>query len=165
VPLKYHHAISQYGSFFKTLRDFGVLVEHSVKPEKPTTPSRPTSARIDDADLNGPEWEVVPNYQDADEGDSTWTLKARDEAMLDKAESLIKEAIDQAASSTHVGFLTLPDRSMFSKIIGTKGANIIRMRNETGAEINTSRENTTIIIIGQLSFLIFQLLCSFGYRF
>lgn len=150
MPLKYHHAISQYGSFFKTLRDFGVLVEHSAKPEKLNIPSRPTSARIDDADSNGPEWEVVPNYQDADEGDSTWTLKARDEALLDKAESLIKEAIDQAASSTHVGFLTLPDRSMFSKIIGTKGANIIRMRNETGAEINTSRENTTIIIIGQL---------------
>lgn len=149
MPLKYHHAISQHGSFFRTLRDIGVQVEHSAKPGNPATPVRPTSARIDD-ESNEPAWEVVPNYQDADEGDSIWTLKARDEAALDKAESLIKEAIDQAASLTHVGFLTLPDRSMFSKIIGTKGANINRMRNETGAEINTSRENTTIVIIGQL---------------
>jgi hypothetical protein len=75
-----------------------VCWSNTVKPEKPTTPSRPTSAQIDDADSNGPEWEVVPHYQDVDEGDSTWTLKARDEAMLDKAESLIEEAIDQAAS-------------------------------------------------------------------
>jgi len=32
--------------------------------------------------------------------------KHGDEAMLDKAESLVKEAIDQTDRSTHVGFLT-----------------------------------------------------------
>ncbi|KDR75234.1 hypothetical protein GALMADRAFT_69452 [Galerina marginata CBS 339.88] len=152
VPLKYHHAISQQGQFFRSLRSFGVQVDHSAQPQKSAVPSRPTpSARIDDAELSGtePEWEIVPNYQDAEDGDSTWTLKARDQAGLDKAENSVKEAIDTAARMSHVGFLTMVDRSMFPRIVGAKGSNVARLRNETGADITVSRENNTIVIIGK----------------
>jgi len=151
VPLKYHHSISQQGSFFRTLRSFGVHVDQSAQPTKPAIPMRlEPSARIDDtsADTNGVEWEIVLNYQDSEEDDSIWTLKGRDQAGLDKAENLIKEAIENAARMSHVGFLTLADRSMFPRIVGTKGANVARLRNETGADITVSRENNTIVIIG-----------------
>ena len=111
------------------------------------------SARIDDtgADTNGVEWELILNYQDSEEEDSIWTLKGRDQAGLDKAENLIKEAIESAARLSHVGFLTLADRSMFPRIVGTKGANVARLRNESGADITVSRENNTIVIIGVLT--------------
>jgi len=150
VPLKYHHSISQQGSFFRTLRSFGVNVEHSAQPSKSAIPVRlEPSARIDDTnDSSGIEWELVLNYQDSEEDDSIWTLKGRDQASLDKAENLIKEAIENAARMSHVGFLTLADRTMFPRIVGTKGANIARLRYETGADITVSRENNTIVIIG-----------------
>jgi len=155
VPLKYHHAISQQGNFFRNLRSFGVNVDQSAVPAKSAVPCRPPqssapSARIDDGDdaSHGSEWETVENYQDAEEGDSVWTLKARDSAGLDKAHQLVAEAIEQARTMSHVGFLTLPDRSMFPRIVGTKGANVARLRGETGADITVSRDNNTIVIIG-----------------
>ena len=49
---------------------------------------------------------------------------------------------------THVGFLTLPDRSMFPRIVGAKGSNVARLRNESGADITVSHEDSTIVIVG-----------------
>jgi hypothetical protein len=158
--LKYHHSISQQGSFFKTLRSFGVHVDQSAQPSQSAIPVRhEPSARIDDttsAEASGVEWELVLNYQNSEEDDSIWTLKGRDQASLDKAENLIKEAIENAARMSHVGFLTLADRSMFPRIVGTKGANVARLRNETGADITVSRENNTIVIIGVSHLFIFR---------
>ncbi|KAL5507527.1 hypothetical protein ACEPAH_6983 [Sanghuangporus vaninii] len=158
VPLKYHHFITQQGGLFRTLRSFGVNVEQSGTPTKSALPARPpsekaASARIDDVeeDTAGVEWQVVPNYQDAEEGESVWTLKARDEAGLQKAKSYIADAIKQAEESSLVGFLTLPDRTAFPRIVGSKGANVSRLRSETGADITVSRENNTITIIGSES--------------
>ena len=135
-------------------------VEHSAQPSKSAIPVRlEPSARIDDtnADSSGIEWELVLNYQDSEEDDSIWTLKGRDQASLNKAENLIKEAIENAARMSHVGFLTLADRTMFPRIVGTKGANIARLRYETGADITVSRENNTIVIIGTSNLSIFRI--------
>ncbi|EIW83125.1 hypothetical protein CONPUDRAFT_81194 [Coniophora puteana RWD-64-598 SS2] len=156
VPLKYHHAISQQGGFFRTLRSYGVQVDQSAMPQKSAVPTAPpqsgsSEARIDDDDSEVPAnitWQVGPNYQDAEEGDSQWTLKARDDGALERAQVAIQEAIQQAENMTHVGFLTLPDRSAFPRIVGAKGANVMRLRNETGADITVSRESSDIIIIG-----------------
>ena len=156
VPLKYHHAISQQGNFFRHLRSFGVQVDQSAHPQMSAVPSRPTpeavSARIDDTE-NDPgelefQWQVTQHFQDAEEGDSEWTLKARDEAALERAQNSIKEAIEHAMSMSHVGFLTLPDRSVFPRIVGSKGANVARLRTQTGADITVGRDNNTIVIIG-----------------
>lgn len=152
VPLKYHHFISQQGNFFRTLRSHGIQVEQSELPQQLAVPSRPSpniSARIDGADP-GPDvqWEIVANYQNAEDGNSTWTLKARSQADLVYAQERIKEAIENAKRMSHVGFLTLPDRSAFPRIVGTKGANVIRLRNTTGADITVSKETSTIVIIG-----------------
>ncbi|KAJ6499100.1 hypothetical protein C8R45DRAFT_981094 [Mycena sanguinolenta] len=154
VPLKFHHVISQQGSFFRILRSYGVQVDTSAQPKNPAVPPHPpandSAARIDEADDEVPavKWEVTTNYQDAEEGDSVWTLKAKDQAGLERAEKQIKDAIEHAGRMSHVGFLTLPDRSMFPRIVGSKGANVARLRNETGADITVSRENSTIVIIG-----------------
>ena len=100
-------------------------VDQSGHPTKSFLPSRPPSdtaaaARIDDAEEEavGIEWQVVPNYQDAEEGDSVWTLKARDQAGLEKAKKIVSDAIKQAEESSLVGFLTLPNRLAFPRIVG-----------------------------------------------
>ncbi|KAG7098781.1 hypothetical protein E1B28_000688 [Marasmius oreades] len=162
VPLKYHHTISQQGNFFRTLRSFGVQVDQSVQPQSRSVPARPTpsvdnsAARIDaeeDEPVSVPEveWEVIENYKNAEEGDSVWTLKARDQAGLERARKLTEEAIEHAKGMSHVGFLTLPDKSSFPRIVGSKGANVARLRNETGADITVGRDNNTIVIVGSES--------------
>jgi hypothetical protein len=128
VPLRYHHVISQQGSFFRNLRALGVSVDQSATPTKSAVPTRPSTeatTRIDDIDSEtdraGVQWQIIANYQDAEEGNSEWTLKAKDQAALDKAKSLIDNAIEHAEKASHVGFLTLPDRSVFPRIVGSKG--------------------------------------------
>ncbi|KAG6866723.1 hypothetical protein C0991_011382 [Blastosporella zonata] len=156
VPLKYHHAISQQGNFFRALRSYGVQVDQSRQPSKSAVPTRPASseaptARIDEAEDEATpkvEWQVVPNYQNTEDGDSTWTLKARDQDGLERAQKQINEAIEHAERMSHAGFLTLSDRSVFPRIVGSKGANVARLRAETGADITVGREDNTIVIIG-----------------
>jgi hypothetical protein len=96
-----------------------------VVPQKSAVPSRPPPsngapvARIDDeSDDVTPDlqWQVILNYQDAEEGDSEWTLKSRDQAALERAQKRVEEAIENAAKMTHVGFLTMPDNSMFPRV-------------------------------------------------
>ncbi|KAG1716418.1 hypothetical protein ID866_770 [Astraeus odoratus] len=154
VPLMYYNVVLQQGGLFRTLRSFGVHVEQSVQPEKSTLPTQPPqpvnfNARIDDTD-DAPQadWQVIPNFQDAEEGDSVWTLKAKDTTILEQAQNEIQAAIELAKEKSHIGFLTLPDRSVFPRIVGTKGVNVARLRNETGADITVSRENNTIVIVG-----------------
>lgn len=159
MPLKFHYAVSQQGNLFRQLRSSGVHVEQSVQPSKPAVPPQPTpqagavTARIDDPDTDAAgveaQWQVVPNYQDAEEGDSVWTLKARDQAGLDRALKFITDGIEHAEKMTHVGFLTLPDRTMFPRIVGAKGSNVARLRNESGADITVNRDDNTIVIVGK----------------
>ena len=154
--MKYVNSISNQGQFFRSLRGHGVQVDQSIQPSKTALPTRPSangtpSGRIDDdAEETVPEfqWQVVENYQDVEEGDSVWTLKARDEAALAKAEKMINDAIENAAKASHVGFLTLADRSSFPRIVGAKGATVSRLRTETGADITVGRDDNTIVIIG-----------------
>lgn len=161
VPLKYHHAVTQQGNFFRNLRSFHVTVEQSASPQSPAVPPRPVAeaeavtARIDDPE-DGPteveaQWQVVPNYQDAEEGEAVWTFKAPDQEALDKALQLTREAIEHAEGMTHVGFLTLPDRSVFPRIVGAKGSTVARLRAESQADITVGRQDSTIVIIGKYS--------------
>jgi len=160
VPLKYHDALTRHGLIFRTLRTYGVEAEPSTQPSRSATPSRPSNsatpaARVDDVEesVTEAQWEVVDNYTDAEEGDSTWTLKGRDQGGIDTAKTTITQAIEKAQAATHVGFLTLPDSSSFPRIVGTKGANIARLHDMTGAHILVGRESSTITITGSASSL------------
>ncbi|TFY81350.1 hypothetical protein EWM64_g2661 [Hericium alpestre] len=127
VPFKYHAVVTHQGNIFRSLRSYGVAVEKSAEPKKVSILTRPAAAapnaRIDDAEEPSVEadWQVVPNYQDAEEGESVWTLRARDQGGLDRAKKTIQDAIERAEGMTQVGFLTLPDRSSFPRIVGTAG--------------------------------------------
>ncbi len=154
VALKYHHAISQGGQFFRNLRATGVTVDHSQIPERPSARSRPTNgkaARIDDEFIeeDSVEWQLVSNLNGTDEGEAEWTFKARDQDGLDRALKLLEDAKEQAKLASHIGYLTLADRSVFPRIVGTKGANVARLRAETGADITVGREDNTIVMIGE----------------
>jgi hypothetical protein len=153
--LKYHHFVSKQGAFFRELRAFGVQVDQSNHPSKSAIPPRPpaaTNARIDDTeDAVEVQWEVTTNYLDSEDGVSTWTLRGKDEAALDKAKETIANAVKHAEQMSHVGFLTLPDRTHFPRIVGSKGANVTRLRNETGAEITVGKDDNIIVIIGKHS--------------
>ncbi|KAG8886137.1 hypothetical protein FRB97_007175 [Tulasnella sp. 331] len=163
VPLKYHNVIHQQGNFFRNIRSLGVFLDQSKIPEVPYTPTRPApvlaiaaaEARIDQEDdepkaasTDGIEWQIIPNYEDAPEGDAEWALRARDEESLDSAERMLRDAIEHAKSASHVGFLTVADRSAFPRIVGTKGANVSRIRAETGADVTVGKSDNTIVIIG-----------------
>ncbi|EJU04322.1 hypothetical protein DACRYDRAFT_20891 [Dacryopinax primogenitus] len=154
VPLKYHHVISQGGAFFRSLRAYGVTVDHSTVPEKPEikppTGGSQEEARIDQpvSPSEGAQWDIVPNYQHMPEGDAEWTIKAKSKEGLERAEKELEEAIKHAATYTHIGFLTLPNRTMFPRIVGSKGSTITRLREETGANIDVGRDNNTIMITG-----------------
>ena len=154
VPAKYHHAVTQQGTIFRTLRSFGANVDHSNVPTKaavPTPPPGTASARIDETgeDEGGIQWHVEVNYSEGEEGDVEWTVKAHDQDGLDRARETIEEAIEHAKTMTHVGFLTMPDRSLFPRIVGSRGANVSRLRAETGADITVSREDNSIVIAGE----------------
>jgi len=163
VPLKYYDAVTSQGMIFRTLRHLGVEAEPSAHPTKPSLSSHPPNstsqaapaARVDDVEdtITEAQWQVVENYVDAEEGESTWNLKARDQASIDKAKVALTDALEKAKAATHVGFLTLPDRSSFPRIVGTKGSNIARLHEMTGANILVGRENSTIIITGPESSL------------
>ncbi len=147
--------MTRQGAIFRTLRSYGVEAEFSTQLTNSATPSRPSNsatpaARVDDVEENVTEaqWEVVDNYEGAEEGDSTWTLKGRDQAGIDGAKTAITQAIEKAKVATHIGYLTLPDRSSFPRIVGAKGSNIARLHDMTGAHILVGRENNTITITG-----------------
>ena len=140
------------------MRSFGVHVEQSAVPKNPPVPARPaaaegaSTARIDDTETDTvveAQWQVVPNYQDTEEGEAEWTFKAPDQGALDKALQLTREAIEHAEGMSHVGFLTLPDRSVFPRIVGAKGSTVARLRAESQADITVSREDSTIVIVGE----------------
>ncbi len=95
------------------------------------------------------EWQLVSNLNGTDEGEAEWTFKARDQDGLDRALKLLEDAKEQAKLASHIGYLTLADRSVFPRIVGTKGANVARLRAETGADITVGREDNTIVMIGE----------------
>ena len=91
------------------------------------------------------------NYSgdEGEEGDVEWTVKARDQDGLEHARQTIEGAVEHAKTMTHVGFLTMPDRKLFPRIVGSRGANVSRLRAETGADITVSREDNSIVIAGE----------------
>jgi len=102
-------------------------------PPKPTA-TRPSNgvshaaqaARIDtdggddqDAEEITGNWEMIQNYQDADDSEQEWTVRGKEE-NLDKLVSILETAVEKAKAATYVGLLTGLPRSTFPRIIGSK---------------------------------------------
>lgn len=152
VPRKFHHTIHQQGNFPRQLRTMGVQLEQSGTLSRASVPKPPVvpveadtkAARIDDEAVPSTltrtvGWQVVRNYQEGEEGSDDWILKARDQESLDKGQKHLEQAIQHAEQASHVGFLTLPNRNVFPRIVGAKGANVARLRAETSAGMYIGR--------------------------
>ncbi|WVQ84623.1 hypothetical protein IAT38_006778 [Cryptococcus sp. DSM 104549] len=160
IPSKYYHAIAEQQNLIRQIRSVGgFLTIPTPAPAKPS--ARPDAngnslaaktARIDldagdeAADGQG-EWVIEENYKGAEEGELEWSVRAREDD-LDKAVRVLEGALERAKAATHIGYLTGLPRSAFPRIIGSKGATISRMRVETGADIQVSKDDDLITITG-----------------
>ncbi|RSH91859.1 hypothetical protein EHS25_009229 [Saitozyma podzolica] len=160
IPNKYYHAITEQQNLLRSIRNSGGhLTFPQPEPARPSVKPSGTNgaslaaktARIDlDADepaAEEGEWEVRENYEGSDEGELEWTVRAKEED-LDKAIAVLEQALEKAKAATHVGLLTGLPRSAFPRIIGSKGATISRLRVETGADIQVSKDDDLITITG-----------------
>ncbi|KAF4554324.1 KH domain-containing protein 1 [Elsinoe fawcettii] len=143
IPAKYHHAISDNGQLFRRLRsDHKVTVDHNgQKPPAKTsapTPQRSAGSSLplitDDATSAEPHWETHSLHSDA-EGSIPWVLSGPSAAEVDKAKERIERALREAEKSDTVGFLILPDPRSYRLVIGPGGAEINRIRKETGTKV------------------------------
>ncbi|WWD19650.1 hypothetical protein CI109_104112 [Kwoniella shandongensis] len=164
IPSKYYHAIAEQQNLIRSIRNVGGFITiPQPAPPKPAAvkPSANGSgdglaakaARIDldaeeqnSGDVEG-EFEIVENYKDAVDGELEWSVRAKEED-LDKVVSILENALEKAKSASHVGLLTGLPRSAFPRIIGSKGATISRLRAETGADIQVSKDDDLITIVG-----------------
>ncbi|WRT70206.1 uncharacterized protein IL334_007201 [Kwoniella shivajii] len=167
IPTKYYHAIADQQNLIRQIRNVGGFITIPSAPPKPTTPKTSSksngndlaakTARIDlsgggegeSNDVEG-DFEIIENYQDAPEGEQEWSVRGKEED-LDKAVKVLEDAVEKAKSATHVGLLTGLPRSAFPRIIGSKGATISRIRAETGADVQVSKDDDLITITGDES--------------
>lgn len=118
VPLKYHHFVDMHGNLIRSIRACGVRtdVPSLAKKPAPVKPKGNPEARIDDEKTPEIQWQVVDHYADGDEDIVEWKLRSNEEANVERAKALLDEAIKRAENATHIGFLTLPDSSAFSRL-------------------------------------------------
>ncbi|WWC64561.1 uncharacterized protein I303_107172 [Kwoniella dejecticola CBS 10117] len=168
IPTKYYHAIADQQNLIRQIRGVGAFITIPTAPPKPASakPSATSAtngngnglaaktARIDLGaeddiadDVEG-DFELVENYQNAPEGEQEWSVRAKEEADLEKAVKVLEEAVERAKAATHVGLLTGLPRSAFPRIIGSKGSTISRIRAETGADVQVSKDDDLITITG-----------------
>ncbi|WWC72034.1 uncharacterized protein I206_105993 [Kwoniella pini CBS 10737] len=169
IPAKYYHAIADQQNLIRQIRNVGAFITIPTAPPKSTSvkPSSTSAsngnglaaktARIDLGaeddiadDVEG-EFELVENYQNAPEGEQEWSVRAKEESDLEKAAGVLNDAVEKAKAANHVGLLTGLPRSAFPRIIGSKGSTISRIRAETGADVQVSKDDDLITITGDES--------------
>lgn len=160
VPRSIHHIVLDKGALPRRLRNnHSVVVDHAGKAPKssPATASSRANGGAaaplitdDDDGEDVHSWNIVENAV-ADEGeDVPWILKGKTEDVA-KAKTILQEAIDQAKTQTHRGFLILPDPSTYGLVIGPGGSQIKSIRAQTGCNINVPKDrekSEAIEIIG-----------------
>ncbi|WWD03663.1 hypothetical protein V865_001718 [Kwoniella europaea PYCC6329] len=167
IPTKYYHAIADQQNLIRQIRNVGAFITIPTAPPKPATPSKTSTsntngnglaaktARIDlsggdedePVDVEG-DFELVENFQNYPEGEQDWSVRAKEEQDLDRAVEVLEGALEKAKAATHVGLLTGLPRSAFPRIIGSKGSTISRIRVETGADVQVSKDDDLITITG-----------------
>ncbi|KAI1766953.1 hypothetical protein GGR53DRAFT_484179 [Hypoxylon sp. FL1150] len=148
VPLKYHHAISDNGQFFRKLRnEHKVTVDHAghAVPSKP----KPSTTRASNGALplitddveaaaDAHSWTIVDTASTED-GEIPWVLKGNTD-NIEKAKRAITAALDQAQKNSTIGYLILPDPSTYRHVIGQGGSKVNSIRKQSGCKINVPRD-------------------------
>ncbi|PNS15046.1 Vigilin 1 [Sphaceloma murrayae] len=143
IPAKYHHSISDNGQLFRRLRsDHKVTVDHAgtKPPSKSATPTPKRGGAVplitDEApSSDSHSWELHPLYSSEAEGTIPWVLSGSSTEEVGKAKERVERALAEAQKSDTVGFLILPDPRSYRLVIGPGGAEINRIRKETGTKV------------------------------
>ena len=174
IPTKYYHAITSQPNLLRQIRGAGGYLNFP-QPAPPRSAAKPKAngddlaaktARIDlnggdDTSASEGDWELRQNFEEADEAEMDWMIRAKEED-LDKVVAMLTEAVEKAKAASHgecglrtfsiidasVGLLSGLPRSAFPRIIGSKGATISRLRADTGADINVGKDDDLITITG-----------------
>lgn len=59
-------------------------------------------------------------FPSASDDELDWVVRARDEEVVEKAEKVLRDAVERAKKADKVGLLTGLPRSAFPRIIGSK---------------------------------------------
>ncbi|WVN90844.1 uncharacterized protein L203_106087 [Cryptococcus depauperatus CBS 7841] len=161
IPNKYYRAVAEQPNLIRQIRNVGgfLTMPQPAPPKfpakRPETDDAAVAAKVARIDLEGDndvpaiqgEWVLEKNYNDGDNSESEWFVRAKEED-LDKVTKILEDAVEKAKQATHVGYLSGLPRTAFPRIIGGKGATISRIRLETGANIQVGKEDDLITIIG-----------------
>jgi len=163
IPNKYHHIIADNGQFFRRLRnDHRVTVDHAGQ-KPPTKTGAPAPKRggalpliTDDSDSSADNfsWELHDLHSDAADGEIPWVLSGPSAEDVQKAQSRLKAALEEASRHDSTGFLILPDPRAYRLIIGPGGSEINKIRKDTGTKITvpkTQSQSEAIEITGSRS--------------
>lgn len=148
VPRNLHNTISDHGQFFRKLRtNYHVTVDHDnhAIPSQASAPktnggSFPLITDDQDAAADAHIWNVVNSAATGPdlEGSIPWILRGSQD-NVNKAKSLLANAIEQAQSNTHTGYLVLPDPSKYRYVIGQGGSKVNGIRKQSGCRINVPK--------------------------
>ena len=152
VPRRHHHAISDNGQFFRSLRNnHKITVDHAGQhlPPKPTARSFHPSVNgdalpliTDDPSAETHNWQLVEaDESNLEEGDIPWVLRGSPDNIA-KAKAKVEQALEQARSQQQsaTGYLVLPDPRSHRFIIGQGGSQINAIRKQTGCKITVPRD-------------------------
>lgn len=149
VPRSLHHAISNNGQIFRTLRNnHQVTVSHDGHkvPSKPSGATRANGGSLplitddEDSTADAHSWKVE-GLGSTEEGDIPWVLRGSPEGV-EKAKAAINNAIEQARKNTTVGYLVLPDPKTYRFVIGQGGAKVNAIRKQSGCRIQVPRSDS-----------------------
>ena len=152
---KYQHAI--FGWSHRKLKEMEVrIISPSINSNPEITPVRQPPKSNPDIS-----WEVIARYDNNTAGVCQWTVQAKSRKNLVKAQTLIKEALEEVRRARRVGFLTFPDKTKFGRIVGPRGENLAILERDTKTTIQVPHkdaEDTTVVITGtRRQYLIFVL--------
>lgn len=170
VPKIHHHAVSDNGQFFRRLRsDLHVTVDHAGQ-QPPPKPAAASASRTrygangaalplitDDEASNAHSWDIVDSSSSVDASDPAysgtipWILSGSTENVA-KAKAALEKSLDSASRPNAVGYLILPDPTMYRHVIGAGGQTINGIRKKTGVKIDVPKnqaKNEAIEIRGE----------------
>lgn len=155
IPRKYHHAISDNGSFFRRLRnDHDVTINHGDQkpPPKPAPAAKhpPSDGAAMPLITDDPESATshsfttqASNAASSEEGTIPWIIRGNPDNIA-KARSALEKALKQAEAqqSETIGYLVLADPTKYKYVIGQGGSKINEMRRQTGCRITVPKANS-----------------------
>ncbi|KAL7267107.1 hypothetical protein RUND412_010318 [Rhizina undulata] len=148
VPRRLHHAVADGGLFIRQLsNNYKVAIDHNgqTRPTRPQEPKPKVDGNlplITDADQEGDSqkfsWAVEENSQIEEEGDFPWVIRGTPEAIA-QAKVELEKAIDTAEKQNSIGYLILPDPRKYRFVVGPGGAQVDKIRRDTGCRITVPR--------------------------